>query len=81
MPKEWLYKLCDELRMYLEKQRTQFRDPIYVKKQVACTLYYLVDEGTLREAANAFGIVWNCLECVCNKFLYQINIKKTKTLV
>ena len=43
--KESLYKLCDELRIYLEKQKTQFLDPIFVKKQVACTLHYLADEG------------------------------------
>ena len=52
MSKESLYKLCDELRIYLEKQKTQFRDPISVEKQVACTLYYLADEGRLRKAAN-----------------------------
>ena len=52
MSKESLYKLCDELRIYLEKQKTQFRDPISVEKQATCTLYYLVDEGRLRKAAN-----------------------------
>ena len=31
MPKESLYKLCDKLRIYLEKQKTQFRDPISVE--------------------------------------------------
>ena len=45
MSKESLYKLCDELHIYLEKQKTQFRDPISVEKQVACTLYYSADEG------------------------------------
>ena len=51
MSKESLYKLCDELRIYLEKQKTQFRDPICLK---ASYLYivYLVDEGRLRKAAN-----------------------------
>ena len=29
MFKESLYKLCDELRIYLEKQKTQFRDLYY----------------------------------------------------
>ena len=52
MPKESVYKLRDELRIYLEKQKTQFRDPITVEKQVACTLYYLANEGRLRKAAN-----------------------------
>ena len=52
MSKESLYKLCDELRIYLKKQKTQFRDPISIEKQVACTLYYLADEGRLRKAGN-----------------------------
>ena len=52
MPKESVYKLRDELRIYLEKQKTQFGDPITVEKQVACTLYYLADEGRLPKAAN-----------------------------
>ena len=62
LPEEWkenfrmskgsLYKLCDGLSIYLEKQKTQFHDPISVEKQVACTLYYLPDEERLRKAAN-----------------------------
>ena len=52
MSKELLYKLCDELSIYLEKQKTQFGDHISIEKQVACTLYYLADKGTLRKAAN-----------------------------
>lgn len=50
-----LYILCDELRIFLEKQKTQFRDPVSVEKQVAKT-YYLADERRLHKAANAFGI-------------------------
>ena len=56
MSKESLYKLCDALRIHLEKQKTQFRDPISVEEQVACTLYYLAEEGRLRQTANAFGV-------------------------
>ena len=52
MSKELLYKLCNELRIYLEKQKTQFRDLISVEKQVACTFYYLADEGRLHKAPN-----------------------------
>ena len=51
MFKESLDKLCHELRIYLEKQKTQFRYPISVEKQVACTLDYLADERRLRKAA------------------------------
>ena len=50
--RESLYKLCDELHIYVEEQKTQFRDPVSVEKQVACTLYYLADEGRLRKAVN-----------------------------
>ena len=56
MSKESLYKL------YLEKRKTQFRDPISVKKQVGCTLNYLEDEGRLCKAVKSLessGIVWN----------------------
>ena len=45
MSKESLYKLCDELRIYLEKQKTQFRDPISVEKQATCTLYIYQMKG------------------------------------
>ena len=32
------------------------REPISVEKQIAVTLYYLMDEGRYRKVANAFGI-------------------------
>ena len=66
MSKESLYKL------YLEKQKTQFRDPISVKKQVGCTLYYLADEGRLCKAVKSLessGIVWNAF--ATNFFIKQ----------
>ena len=56
MSKESFYKLCNELRIYLEKTTTQFRDPTSFEKQVAFTLYHLADEGRSRKAANTFGI-------------------------
>ena len=37
-------------------KQKKIRDHISVEMQVACTLYYLADEGRLRKAANAFGI-------------------------
>lgn len=56
MSKQSLYKLCDKLRIYLEKQKALFPDTISVEKQVACTLYYLADGENLPKAANTFGI-------------------------
>ena len=49
-------KLCTELRPYSQKNKTRFWDPISVEKQVAATLYYLADEGRLRNVTNSFGI-------------------------
>ena len=37
-------------------KQKKIRDHISVEMQVACTLYYLADEGRLRKAANAFRI-------------------------
>ena len=56
MSQKSFHKLCTELRPYLEKQSTRFRDPVSVEKQVASTLYYLADEGRLRKVSNVFGI-------------------------
>ena len=50
------YKLCEELRPYLQKQTTVMRSPIDVERQIAVTLYYLSDGGRLRKTANAFGL-------------------------
>ncbi|CAL9695438.1 unnamed protein product [Knipowitschia caucasica] len=45
------------------------RSPVSVVKKVACTLYYLSDEGRLRKTANAFGlsrqVVSNIVRQVC----------------
>ena len=56
MRRENFYKLCNELRPYIQRQTTAMRSPIEVEKQVALTLYYLSDEGHLRKSANSFGL-------------------------
>lgn len=35
---------------------TNMRAPVGVLKKLACTLYYLSDEGCLRKTANTFGL-------------------------
>ncbi|CAI5685985.1 unnamed protein product [Oreochromis niloticus] len=55
LPEEWrenfrmsrtsLLALCELLRPHIEGQKTEMRLPISVVKKVACTLYYLADEG------------------------------------
>nr|XP_023651694.1 putative nuclease HARBI1 [Paramormyrops kingsleyae]XP_023651695.1 putative nuclease HARBI1 [Paramormyrops kingsleyae] len=66
VPEEWqenfrmsrtaLLILSEKLRPNIEGKKTQMRSPVDVVKKVACTLYYLADEGQLRETANAFGL-------------------------
>lgn len=61
------YKLCDELRPYIERQVTVMRSPVEVERQVALTLYYLSDEGRLRKTANAFGLSRPCVSLVIRR--------------
>uniref|UniRef100_A0A3Q1EY48 Putative nuclease HARBI1 n=1 Tax=Acanthochromis polyacanthus TaxID=80966 RepID=A0A3Q1EY48_9TELE len=66
LPEEWrknfrmsrasLLSLSELLRPHIEGQTTVMRSPVDVVKKVACTLYYLADEGRLRKTANAFGL-------------------------
>ena len=49
-------KLYTELRPYIQKSKTRFRDPISVEKQVAAILYYFAYKGRMRKVANSFGI-------------------------
>ena len=72
MSKQNFYKLCDELRPYIEKQVTHMRSPIDVEKQVAMTLYYLSDEGRLRKIANAFGLSRSSVSIVIRKVTHVI---------
>lgn len=69
MFKEPFIILCSKLQPFIEKQRTQFRKPISVEKQVAITLYYLADESRMIKIANAFGVgkctVSNIVRRVC----------------
>ena len=56
MSRESFNKLCNMLRPFIVKQRTNMRATVSVEKQVAVFLYYTADEGRYRKVANAFGI-------------------------
>jgi hypothetical protein len=64
-------KLCNQLRLYIEKETTRFRKPLSVAIQVAITLYYIADEGRMQKMANAFGIA-KCTVSVVVRFVTQI---------
>ena len=42
--------------LHKQKKTTTMRDCISAEKQLAVTLYYLMDKGRLRKVAKAFGI-------------------------
>ena len=50
------FKLYDMLHLYIEYLVTIMRTPVYVKTQIAITLYYLSVEGRLRKVGNVFGL-------------------------
>ena len=64
-------KLCNQLRLYIEKETTRFRKPLSVEIHVAITLYYIADEGRMQKMANAFGIA-KCTVSVVVRFVTQI---------
>ena len=67
MTKNSFYTLCDELQPFTRRQITIMRLPVDVEKQVALTLYYLLDEGRLRKTANAFGLSRSCVSIVIRR--------------
>ena len=61
--------VADELRYFLEPREDCPRrgDVLSVEKQLAMTLYYLKDQGSLRMTANSFGVAICTLSVVLRK--------------
>ena len=82
MSRDSFYALCDELRPFLIRSRTNMREPLSVEKQLAVTLYYLCDEGRYRKVANSFGIsratVSIVVRRVCLVISYELGPKYIK---
>ena len=66
------YRLCDELRPFLTKTRSNFRIPLSVELQLAVTLYYLSDEAHYRKIANAFGIARSTVSTIIRRTTFVI---------
>ncbi|XP_041965782.1 putative nuclease HARBI1 [Alosa sapidissima] len=64
MSRSAMIMLSEKLRTHVEGTQTTMRAPVDVLKKVACTLYYLRDDGRLRETANAFGLSRQCVSVV-----------------
>ncbi|XP_060780364.1 putative nuclease HARBI1 [Neoarius graeffei] len=56
MSRSALIHLSERLCLQLEGTTTRMRRPVDLLTRVACTLYYLCDEGRLCKTANAFGL-------------------------
>ena len=74
MSRDSLYNLAEELRPYIQGKATNMRSPVGVVKQVACTLYYLSDEGRLRKTANAFGLSRQVVSKIVRKVCKAITV-------
>lgn len=84
VPEEWrenfrmsqssLLSLAEMLRPHIQGQNTHMRASVDVAKKVACTLYYLSDEGRLRKTANAFGLARSTVSVIVRQVCRAITI-------
>ena len=74
MLKENFYKLCEELRPYILKHTPLMCRPMEVERQVALTLYYLLDERRLRKTANAIGLSRPCISVIVRRVTHAISL-------
>ena len=72
MSRSSVLKLSEELRPYIEGKATRMKQPVDVVKKVACTLYYLSDEGRMRKTANTFGISKQVVPKIVRELCYAI---------
>ena len=74
MSRQSFYKLCAQIRPFIESQHTRMRQPISVEAQLALTLYFLSDGGRMRKTANAFGCGLSTVSCIFSKVTKAIGI-------
>ena len=55
MTRKSFEELCQLIGPCIVKQKTRFRNAVSAEKKIACTLYYVSDEGRIKEIANAFS--------------------------
>lgn len=83
-PEEWqvnfqmsrsaLINLSERLRPHVEGATTTMRAPVNVLTKVACTLYYLSDEGRQRKTADAFGLSRSVVSVIIRQVCKAITI-------
>lgn len=74
MSRSALMDLSERLRPHVEGETTSMRTPVDVLTKVACTLYYLSDQGALRKTANAFGLSRSVVSIIIRQVCKAITI-------
>ena len=68
--------LANEVKPFLELSRGPHRDDVFsVEKQLAMTLYYLRDQGSILMTANAFGVALCTVSVVVHIICYVLTNK------
>ena len=68
MDREVFMKLADKLALYLRPGRSpRGLDVLLIEKQLALTLYFLKDQGSLMMKANTFGIAVSTVSVIVRK--------------
>ena len=60
-------ELVNILRPYLEKQVTRMRKPVSTERQIASSLYYIIDEARYRKTVNTVGILRGSVSLIIRK--------------
>lgn len=74
MSRASLLSLAELVRPYIQGDNTHMRASVDVVKKVACTLYYLADEGRLRKTANAFGLARSTVSIIVRQVCRAITV-------
>jgi len=75
--KNTFHFLLDELRADLERQDTEMRKAVTVRRKVALFLYYLASTDSYRSLGNLFGLS-RAFVCICLRQVSEAILKKLK---
>ena len=74
MSRKSFEELCQLIGPSIVKQNTRFRNVVPVENKIACTMYYLSDEGRVRKIANAFSLRKSTVSKVIREVCKSISI-------
>ena len=76
MPREMFIKLADEIRSFLAPHPNAVcSDVLTVEKQLAITMYFLKDQGSMMMVANTFGVAVNTVSVIVYKVRHILTVK------